>query len=126
MTKVGDSMHDKLEILLNKIGIEQEFYQYFKEGKLEKLILSKDQKKSCFIIQLQKTLPLDVFISLKEKLIKCFTNDSIETVLVKIKVNSINYALMEEYYKYIIIYLMNVFLAIKLISFVFSFYKQCC
>ena len=42
-------MHDKLKLLLDKIGLENEYYTYFNNGKLEKVLLNKAEKKSCFI-----------------------------------------------------------------------------
>ena len=95
-------MHDKLKLLLDKIGLESEFYSYFNNGKLEKVILNKQEKKSCFVISVDNTLPLQVFLSLKEKIVPSFSNDSIKEVLVRLNVKNINYDLLEEYYKQII------------------------
>ena len=95
-------MHDKLKLLLDKIGLENEFYSYFNNGKLEKVLLNKQEKKSCFVISIDDTLPLTVFLSLKEKIVPAFSNESIKEVLVRLNVRNINYELLEEYYKDII------------------------
>ena len=95
-------MHDKLKLLLDKIGLENEFYSYFNNGKLEKVLLNKQERKSCFVIRIDNTLPLEVFLSLKEKIVPAFSNESIKEVLVKLNIKDINYDLLEEYYKNII------------------------
>ena len=95
-------MHDKLKLLLDKIGLESEFYSYFNNGKLEKVLLNKQEKKSCFVLSIDSTLPLAVFLSLKEKIVPAFSNESITEVLVRLNVKDINYDLLEEYYKHII------------------------
>ena len=65
-------MHDKLKLLLDKIDIGEEFYSHFNNGKVEKVILNKEAKKSCFVLSLDNTLPLDIYISLKDKITSTF------------------------------------------------------
>ena len=95
-------MHDKLKILLDKINLKEEFYEYLKDGKLEKVILNKELKKISFILNLNTTLPLDVYIVLMNSIISTFKDDNIKDVLLKIKYENVEYSLLEDYYKYII------------------------
>ena len=69
---------------------------------LEKVLLNKQEKKSCFVISVDNILPLAVFLSLKEKIVPAFSNESITEVLVRLNVKDINYDMLEEYYKEII------------------------
>ena len=95
-------MHDKLKLLLDKIGIEEEFYPYFNNGKVDKVILNKEAKKSCFVLSLDNNLPLDTYISLKDKIVSTFRNENISTVTLKLNLKNINYDLLEIYYKHIV------------------------
>ena len=95
-------MHDKLEILLNKIDLDKEFYSYFYDGKLNKVVINKDLGKSCFKISLKSTLPLDIYLELKDKVVSTFSNDKINDVNISINCENIDYALLEDYYKSII------------------------
>ena len=47
-------MHDKLKILLDKINLDENNYSYFNDGILNKVLINKDAKKSCFMITLEK------------------------------------------------------------------------
>ena len=95
-------MHDKLEILLDKINLNKDYYNFFENGKLEKIVLNKEAKKSCFKLLLNTILPVYVYKELINNIKDSFTNDMIEDVSVKITCNNINYELLEEYYKFII------------------------
>ena len=95
-------MHDKLEILLNKIDLNKEFYSYFYDGKLDKVVINKDLGRSCFKISLNNTLPLNIYLELKDKVIATFSNDKINDVNISIKCENIDYSLLIDYYKNII------------------------
>ncbi|MBQ6282678.1 MAG: PolC-type DNA polymerase III [Bacilli bacterium] len=94
-------MQDKLQILLNKIGFE-EYSSYFNGGKLNKILLNKNEGRSCFLITVENTLPLDLYKEFKDKVKACFTDSKIKDVSVDITCNNINYDLLNEYYKYTI------------------------
>jgi len=68
-------MHDKLELLLTKIGIEKENYNYFEDVKLDKIICNKKKDNYVFLLTLKKVLPVDVFIEFKKLLRKYFKKD---------------------------------------------------
>ena len=44
-------MNDKLKLLLDKINLNSEFYKYFENGKIIKIISSKDKLNWNFIIE---------------------------------------------------------------------------
>ena len=94
-------MQDKLQILLNKIGFE-EYFSYFNGGNLDKILLNKSEKKSCFMLSLENTLPLNVYMNFKDKVKQCFSDDKINDVSIDITCNNIDYSLLNEYYRYVI------------------------
>ena len=87
----GGSMHDKLKILLDKIELDDNMYSYFNEGRLEKVILNKEMKKTCFVLSLENTLPINVYDMLSTKIVPVFKNESFETIALKINCKNINY-----------------------------------
>ena len=52
-------MDDKLQLLLDKIGLETNEFQ---GGKLEKIICNQNKNKYNFLITLKKPLPLNIYI----------------------------------------------------------------
>ena len=53
-------MNDKLKLLLDKINMNSEYYSYFYGGCIKKIIRNKELKKSCFVLELTSTLPVEV------------------------------------------------------------------
>lgn len=53
-------MHDKLKILLERIKIPNEYYDYFKNGKILKLVLDSSRKNGKFVIEIDKLLKKEV------------------------------------------------------------------
>jgi len=95
-------MHDKLKILLDKINLDEKYYSYFIDGKLEKVIINKEAKKSCFVLSLKNTLPLDIYLNFKDKVINTFRDSKIDNVSINITYDVINYDLLSDYYKDIV------------------------
>ena len=96
-------MNDKLKILLDKINLEEEYYKYFLNGALNKIIINKKDKSWDFKIILDKTLPLDIFITLKDKTTKMFVdNEKVLSVSFDLTYNHIDYKYLRDYYKYVI------------------------
>ncbi|MEG0137876.1 MAG: PolC-type DNA polymerase III [Bacilli bacterium] len=54
-------MHDKLELLLKQIDFNKEYYSYFMNGNLEKIIVSKVTEEAKFIITIDKILPVKIY-----------------------------------------------------------------
>ena len=96
-------MNDKLKILLEEINLEEEYYKYFLNGALNKIIINKKDKSWDFKIILDKTLPLDIFITLKDKTTKMFVdNEKVLSVSFDLTYNHIDYKYLRDYYKYVI------------------------
>ena len=60
-------MNDKLKLLLDKINMNSEYYSYFDGGFIKKIIRNKELRKSCFVLELTSTLPVEVYDILKNK-----------------------------------------------------------
>jgi len=58
-------MEEKLKLLLTQINFEEE---YFKDGKLDKIICNRSRDKYKFCISLDKPLPLDIYLKFNERL----------------------------------------------------------
>ena len=87
-------MDDKLQLLLDKIGLETNEFQ---GGKLEKIICNQNKNKYNFLITLKKPLPLNIYIKFNELLKKCFFKFTVSS-----KFTLENYTLpdINDYYKY--------------------------
>ena len=64
----GDIMHDKLQLLLDKINISEENHIYFQNGELTKIICDKNKENYIFVIRIDKILPLTLFLDIKKSL----------------------------------------------------------
>ena len=65
-------MQNKIKVLLNQMGIEEEFYSYFDGASLEKIVGNKTKDSFNFYIKIDKILPVDLYIKFNELLIKSF------------------------------------------------------
>ena len=91
---------DKLKILLDKIGFNESVY--FDNGCLDKIVISKENKKSTFLITLESTLPSEVYFKFIGKVKECFSNEMINDVDVVLTCRNENYDLIGDYYKVLI------------------------
>ncbi|MDD3048624.1 MAG: PolC-type DNA polymerase III [Bacilli bacterium] len=89
-------MHDKVKILLDKIKLEEQYYSFFNDSKLKKLYINEDSKKWSFLIEIENTLPTDVYNEIN-RLLKEYYKDLSEVSITYIPTN-INYKLLKEYY----------------------------
>ncbi len=88
-------MHDKLELLLNQIKIENK--EHFQNGKLYKIIGNKARDKYAFIISMPQVLPLNIFLELEEKLKNGFKTAYVYPI---IKTDTYNIETLTDYYRY--------------------------
>ena len=93
-------MDSKLELLLKKINLNNEEYLDFKDGKILKILSSKDKLNWNFIIQVNDLLPISVLETLDNNLTKAFPN--LNSVNYTIKINNITNIKVNDYYPYII------------------------
>ena len=89
---------EKLELLLNKISIDDNQKEYFKNGKLEKIICNKNKDKYVFLISLENALPLNTFLSFNNLLKQTFI--SAKEISAKLTCNNFTKETIEEYYKH--------------------------
>ena len=95
-------MDEKLKLLLTNINLDEKYYDFFNNGKLVKISINKRLKKSCFLIQLNETLPINIYDILKNGVNTYFKNEFTEIIEIKIEYKKINYEYLNDYFKYII------------------------
>ena len=93
-------MDSKLELLLDKIKLDKDKYIFFENGKIVKIISSKDKLNWNFIIEVKDVLPVDVLEVFDNNLKKAFPN--LDSVTYTIKINNITNLKVNEYYPYVI------------------------
>lgn len=92
-------MHDKLQILLEKIGLPNEYYSYFKSGNLDKISGNKNKDSYTFFITIEKSLPLDIYHIFVDLLTKSFNEYKVSVVF---NAPFIEINILKEYYQYFI------------------------
>lgn len=92
-------MQEKLKTLLDKINLDQEYYSFFEEAKLDRIVGNKDKTSYQFQISTSTTLPLDIYTSFKEALKAGFDNFKVSILF---NVSNPNYDLIKDYYTYLI------------------------
>ena len=60
-------MDSKIEILLNKVNIDKDHYQYFSSAKITRIVVNKQGTNWNIFIDINELLPLEVFEELEEK-----------------------------------------------------------
>ena len=90
-------MGDKLNKLIKEVGLKEEYYTYFKDSDVIKVIVYDDNEQYDFIISNKFILPLSVYNELLLCLKKCFNN-----VRLYINVKDIDYSLVTEYFSSIL------------------------
>ena len=93
-------MQDKLEKILKQINLNEESYDYFSNGILEKVVIKDTIKLWEIIIRLDINLPLDIYLELENKVRSTF--NKIEVIKVRINSISTNYDELDKYYNYLI------------------------
>ncbi|MBO6145793.1 MAG: PolC-type DNA polymerase III [Bacilli bacterium] len=92
-------MDSKLELLLDKINLDTEDYKNFKDGKILKIISSKDKLNWNFILELNNLLPISSLEKL-DNIKEAFPD--LKTVTYTLKIDGITNAKVNEYYTYVI------------------------
>ena len=93
-------MNDKLKLLLDKINLNSEFYKYFENGKIIKIISSKDKLNWNFIIETPSLLPIEVLDFLDNNIKNGF--EKLNSVTYTIKSLSVSNSKINDYYPYVI------------------------
>ena len=92
-------MDSKLELLLDKINLDTEDYKNFEDGKILKIISSKDKLNWNFILEVKDLLPISSLEKLDE--IKEAFPD-LKSVTYTLKIEGITNAKVNDYYSYVI------------------------
>jgi len=91
-------MDNKLKKLLDSSNINEESYKYFEKGFLSSIITN-DTKDSCIInIKIDKNLPINIYIELKEKISNAFPR--VKKVLFKISATTYSSKIFYDYIEY--------------------------
>ena len=92
-------MNDKLELLLKQIALEEEFYPYFEEGSLLKIIGNRNKDTYVFFLSLKTNLPINLYTHFLDLLKKKYSDFMVN---ISIEVENIDTSLLPEYYRYFI------------------------
>ena len=91
-------MQDKLKLLLEQINMSLEYYPYFNEGNLDKIVGNKNKDTYTFFIELNEILPINVYLTFL-KLLK----DTYSDFKVKLELSyNFNDKYLKEYFDYTI------------------------
>ena len=92
-------MDPKLKLLLEQISLSEDKYQYFRAGKLEKIIYSEKNKDYLFIIKLKEFLPVKIYEEFIVLLKNGFTSGN--NMEIKFIVDSEGQDYVNDYFVYI-------------------------
>ena len=93
-------MDDKLKLLLDKINLDKENYDYFSNAKLTKIkVSSKDNSWNVFIKN-DNPLPLDIIEELESK--KTNLDENISSITFVFDIENIDIDIYYSYYKYVL------------------------
>ena len=94
---LGDNMHDKLILLLEQTKLPTDYFSLFEGGTLEKIVGNKNKDTYTFYINLNDTLPLNVYLMLNTLLKKQY-----DKFKVKLDIEVVNKLHIKDYYDYLI------------------------
>ncbi len=94
-------MDDNLKKLMNKIGLDEQYYHFFDDASLMKVVGSKDKKNYTFIVNINKTLPVNVYKHLIEQIKDTFAD--IGKVIIAFKVKEPDQTLVSHYFQYLML-----------------------
>ena len=90
-------MEENMIKLLEKCNIEKNIYPFFEKAKLIKIVGNKDKTKYSFQIELDKSIPFEVYNNLLEKITSSFKKEC----FLKLKVINIDESYIYDYLDYI-------------------------
>ena len=91
-------MNSKLEKLLKQINLENEYFTYFNNASLEKIIGNSSHDSYVFLINNDDTLPVEIYKSMNDKLAETFKD--IKNKTIKLTIKNKNYGLITDYFRY--------------------------
>ena len=93
-------MEEKIKILLDKINIDENSYQYFNDAKIIKIKVSPKNKSWNVFIKKDNMLPVDIYKELEEK--KNLLDKNASSIELLFDINNIDLNLYLDYYKYLL------------------------
>ena len=91
-------MEEKLNILLGQIHLEDEYFNYFINAKLERIIGNRNKDTYQFIIDIENVLPLNLYLHFNNLVKESFV--SIKNTLVSFNCSNYNEQYIRDYYEY--------------------------
>ncbi len=91
-------MHDKLKLFLSKINLPDEYYDFFKNGRIIKLKLNHARKNGVFVIEIDNVLNHDVLNFIKENIQSGFLD--MDSVRAEFVLKNVNYNDALKYFNY--------------------------
>jgi len=92
------TQQEQLQHLLNHIQLPKEIQGFFSNGELTQVVVSKNSKTWTFQLTLDKILPVNVLMQLRQNLHKAFTNIARTVVIIKTPVQVISEELINQYW----------------------------
>ena len=89
-------MHNKLELLLNKLNINENDYSYFEGATLDKIIANKQKTSYKFFIQTKSNIPYELYEYMNNEIKQVYSD--VKNVEIRISSEDINKDLIKEYY----------------------------
>jgi DNA polymerase III subunit alpha, Gram-positive type len=90
-------MHEKLKLLLEQIKLPSEYYSLFEEGKLDKIVGNKNKDTYTFYLNLNNTLPIEVYLLFYKHLKEAYTDFK-----VKLDIEYLHIDYIKEYFDHLI------------------------
>lgn len=93
-------MDDKLKLLLEQIKLPMDYYQYFEDGSLEKIVGNKKKDTYKFFLKLKEILPITVYQEFLQLLKEGFP--TVDTTKVSFTVLNVSEEYVKDYFNYVI------------------------
>ena len=90
-------MNDKIKLLLNQIGFDTTKMNYFKNGVLEKIAISKDKENVNFYITIDEILPIEIYDLFNELLSRKYDTYIVKSIF---NIKILNYDNLLKYINY--------------------------
>jgi len=91
-------MNDKLKLILEKIKLDEKYYNEFINSELEKVIIYKKTDEVKIVLKNESNFSVDLY----KDLITCFETYFDKKVILEINPKTINLNIIDSYYKYVI------------------------
>ena len=96
-------MDDKIKILIDKIGIDEEHYTYFNDAKITKIKVNSKTNSWNIFIDKDELLPIDIYEELESK--KMNIDPNVKKIEIIFNIKNINLNTLLSYYKYLLVLL---------------------